>query len=135
MLVVVLIWTRASFWIACRDTFMKMTDKSKSGMSIGDLMKPDPEPASTSRKSTHQRDTQKSILLKSVLVQAIKDCLGSAKARAEVIVWLVSDDFPKIVEPLGYNADELRLKIATILTFDSKAMATHYCNKLLQEII
>lgn len=70
-----------------------------------------------------------------MLVQAIKDCLGSERERAEVVLWLVSPDFPKIVEPLGYEAGPLRLRIASILTQKSAAMATHYANKLLTEII
>ena len=86
-------------------------------------------------KSSHPKDIKVLSLLKSVLVQAIKDCVGTEEQRAEVIHWLVSPDFQRIVGPLGYEPNDMRLKIANILTQKGSAMAVHYCNKLLEEII
>lgn len=71
----------------------------------------------------------------SVLIQVIKDVAqGTEAERNDVIRWLAKiNDVRAIVEPLGFNAEEMRLRIAELFKM-SPALTVHYARRLIEEI-
>jgi hypothetical protein len=70
-----------------------------------------------------------------VLIQAIKDAgWGGVRERNDVIRWLSKiDDFRRIVEPLGLNAEDVRMQIANLFRV-SPALSVHYAQQLIARI-
>lgn len=94
-------------------------------MSTGDSTPQTPGQISLSRKS----------LLTSVLIQIVRDVAqGSEAERNDVIRWLANiKDVEAIALPLGFNPDDLRLRIAELFRL-SPALTVHYAKRLIDEI-
>lgn len=102
-----------------------MTGRSKSSTSTG---------AST-RKRRALKSVSSQSLLSSVLIQVIKDVAqGTEAERNDVIRWLAKiDDVRAVVEPLGFNAEDMRLRIAELFRM-TPALTVHYARRLIEEI-
>lgn len=94
-------------------------------MSTGDSTPQTPGQISSSKKS----------LLTSVLIQIVRDVAqGSESERSDVIKWLSNiKDVEAIALPLGFNPDDLRLRIAELFRL-SPALTVHYAKRLIDEI-
>jgi hypothetical protein len=111
-----------------------MTDKSGSATSTGGSTKKTRGQRSSLKPSF--REQARLALLKSVLVQAVKDCVqGTEQQKRDVVNWLAGRDFDKIVMPLGFEPDTLRKAFANILLQKTQAMSVHYAKRLLAEIM
>ena len=111
-----------------------MTDKSENATLTGALTRKTRGPRSSLKPSL--REQARLALLKSVLVQAVKDCVqGTESQKADVVRWLAGRDFDKIVMPLGFEPETLRKSFANILLQKTQAMAVHYAKRLLGEIM
>lgn len=101
---------------------MGTTGKSSKSISSGGSTRTNLEPASGS------------ILCRRVVAQAIKDVIrGSEKERAEVVRWLVSDDFGEICRIAGLDQGEWKLRIADLFRA-SPGMRMYYAKKMLEEL-
>lgn len=101
---------------------MKTTGKSKASSSSGDSTRKDQEP------------TSGSTLCRKVVAQAIKDVIrGTDAERAEVVRWLVSDDFTGICTAAEINPGEWKLRIAELFRA-SPGMRMYYAKKMLDEL-
>lgn len=101
---------------------MKTTDKSNASLSSG---------ASTQKG---REPTSGYILCRKVMAQAVKDVVrGSEKDRAEVIRWLVSEDFTGICTAAGINPGEWRIRIAELFR-QSPGLRLYYAKKMLDEL-
>lgn len=58
---------------------------------------------------------------------------GSERDRAEVIRWLVSEDFTKICTAAGIQPGEWRLRIAELFR-SSPGLRLYYVKKMLEEL-
>ena len=101
---------------------MKTTDKSSASLSSGVSTQKDHEP------------TSGSILCRKVVAQAIKDVVrGNEKERADVIRWLVSDDFTGICKAAGIIPGDWKLRIAELFRA-SPGLRLYYAKKMLEEL-
>ena len=68
------------------------------------------------------------------MAQAIKDAVrGNEKDQAEVIRWLVSDDFTGICTAAGINPGEWRIRIAELFR-QSPGLKLYYAKKMIDEL-
>lgn len=73
--------------------------------------------------------SSKSLLFKRVIAQAIKDAVyGGSVQKREVVVWLVSQDFPAICAAAGIDASEWKLRIAELFR-TSEGLRMYYAQK------
>jgi len=102
---------------------MKTTGKSKGNSSSGDSTSSVPEP------------TSGYILCRKVVAQAVKDVIrGTDAERAEVVRWLVSDDFTRICTSAEINPGEWKLRIAELFRA-TPGMRMYYAKKMLDELV
>lgn len=99
-----------------------MTGKSNASSSSGVSTPKDQEP--TSGYMLHRR----------VLSQAVKDAArGSEKEQAEVVRWLVSDDFPLICKGAGVKPEEWKVRIAELFR-SPPGLRLYYAKKMIDEL-
>lgn len=99
-----------------------MTGKSNASSSSGDSTPTDPEP------------TSGYTLCRKVMAQAVKDAAkGSEKEQAEVVRWLVSNDFPDICKGAGVKAEEWKVRIAELFR-SPPGLRLYYAKKMIEEL-